>query len=97
MKRHTNKALQITSTTIFDAVQDEMVAAAAEHGRFNSSHELYAVLLEELDEFWDSVKENDPDPFELIQVAATAVQGAIQLCNRGRQETDELITRNDTK
>lgn len=48
-----------------------------QYGMFNSAHELYAVLQEEVDEFWDSVKINNPDEYELIQVAAVAITGVM--------------------
>jgi hypothetical protein len=37
------------------------------------------VLQEEVDEFWDSVKADDPDPYELIQVTAVALRAICDL------------------
>lgn len=42
-----------------------------------SRHEGYAVLLEEVDELWDSIKQNQPKSIvreEAIQVAAMAIR-----------------------
>lgn len=50
-----------------------------EHNMFNSIAELYAVLLEEVEEYWDSVKRNQPDNKELVQVAAVAIAGCFQV------------------
>lgn len=38
------------------AMQEEAKRAVKLHGDFNSLHEAYAVILEELDEIWDIVK-----------------------------------------
>jgi len=65
----------------------EAARADALHGPFNSLHELYAVLLEEVEEFWLEVKAYKPPrslyvsetscPLarkELVQVAAVALR-----------------------
>lgn len=64
-------------------------------GGFNSWHEAYAVIKEELDEFWDSVKNNDPDPYELVQVAACAQLAIIDLCDRRRTQNSEQEKQDD--
>lgn len=50
---------------------------------FHSGHEAYGVILEELDEFWDEVKRQHPNPVlllkELIQVAAMCERAAEDL------------------
>jgi NTP pyrophosphatase (non-canonical NTP hydrolase) len=57
---------------------------------FNSAHEGYGVLAEELDELWDHVKTNqkkrDIEKMrkEAIQVAAMALRFAVEICNEGR-------------
>lgn len=63
----------------------EAKKADEKYGNFNSTHELYAVLQEEVEEFWDLVKMK-PDPNksaqmveELTQIAAIAVRGIRQL------------------
>jgi len=63
-------------------VRDELVAAIKLHMPQHSPHESYAVILEELEEFWDEVKKNRENRDraamrkELIQTAAMCV-GAI--------------------
>ena len=60
---------------------------------FNSAHEGYGVLLEEVDELWDHVKTNQKKRDipamrkECIQVAAMAMRFALEICNeeRGRK------------
>lgn len=60
---------------------------------FNSAHEGYAVLLEEMDELWAHVKTNQKRRdlaamrAEALQVAAMALRFAIDVCNdkRGRK------------
>lgn len=39
-----------------ELVTQEFRSATEKHGSFNSAHEGYAVLLEEVDELWDEVK-----------------------------------------
>jgi NTP pyrophosphatase (non-canonical NTP hydrolase) len=61
---------------ITPAVVKEFVQATSKHSKFNSAHEGYAVLLEEVDELWDEVKKKKPDKKlmreEAIQIAAMA-------------------------
>lgn len=61
-------------------VGDEVRRASLKHRPMNSSHEAYAVILEELDEFWDEVKlkteerSNANLRLELIQTAAMCIR-----------------------
>lgn len=74
--------------TAFVLVAAELDRASARFGAFNSTHEGYAVIAEELDELWDAVKKNDADhaAAEAIQVAAMAVR-FMRDC--GGADTDE--------
>ena len=46
--------------------------------RFNSLHEGYAILLEEVNELWDEIRKKEPDQahlrHEAVQVAAMALR-----------------------
>ncbi len=72
---------------------EEAERAIASWPAFNSAHEAYAVLLEEVDELWDHVKSNqlrrDVSAMrrECIQVAAMALRFAAEVCNeeKGRK------------
>jgi hypothetical protein len=61
-----------------EMVADEITAARSKFGPINGFHEGYAVLLEELDEFWDEVKRWPKRHCvevmlkELVQIAAMA-------------------------
>jgi len=61
-----------------NAVSAELARARALHKPYNSAHEGFAILLEELDEFWDEVRKKralrDPARMydELVQIAAVA-------------------------
>lgn len=69
----------MTFEQIITKIQGEVEYARGIHPRFNSHHEAYAVILEELEEWWDSVKADTPDDSELISVAAMAIQTLIEL------------------
>ena len=64
--------------TFPDLVRAELATARGRNKSFNSYHEGYAVLLEEVDEVWDEIKKNrnKRDPYkvlgELVQIAAMA-------------------------
>lgn len=57
-------------------ILEEAQRAREKFPPFNSSHEGYAVLLEELDEMWDEIKANNvPRSIEeAIQVGAMAIR-----------------------
>jgi hypothetical protein len=64
-------------------VATEVLRAQAMHPVLNSAHEAYAVILEELDEYWQEVKRKRQDQNhqamynELVQIAAMAARAAI--------------------
>lgn len=78
---------------IINQVEIQIQYAIIKYGNFNSTHEAYAVLKEELDEFWDIVKKNidykeSNDDYikmkmieELIQIAAISIRVANELDN----------------
>lgn len=57
-------------------VRAELLRAIAKFPPFNSAHEGYAVLAEEVDELWDDVKRDfaQGQRAEAVQVAAMAVR-----------------------
>jgi len=66
-------------------VKGELANARKKHGSYTSAHEAYAVLLEEVDEFWEEVrfKRQHRDPArmlrELVQIATVAERAAYDL------------------
>ena len=65
-------------------LNDEVARASSKFPAFNSHHEGYAIIQEELDEYWDVVKGKAPQREEealgeLIQVAAMAIRGIMDL------------------
>jgi len=78
--------IEIRETTRFfnDAFQ-ELKRATEENRPFNSGHEAYAVIMEELCEFWDEIrlKEQhrnlDNMRRELVQIAAMACRASLDL------------------
>ena len=67
----------------FDDALSELHRATDNHGPMHGGHEAYAVIKEELDEFWDEVKKKTPDQEnmreELVQIAAMACRAVIDL------------------
>lgn len=61
---------------IIQKVVAELDKATKKFPKFNSAHEGYAVIKEELEEAWEEIKENDNEKAkdEMIQVAAMAVR-----------------------
>lgn len=80
-------------STLVDALSAaalEAEAAMRNWPPFNSAHEGFGVLLEEVDELWDHVKTNQKRRNlramrdEAIQVAAMALRFAADVCNEAR-------------
>lgn len=55
------------------------------HGKLQSAHGIYVVLKGEPEEFRDSIKTHDPDPYELLQIAAVAYRGIEDLSAAARK------------
>lgn len=71
-------------TSISLDVLEEFTKATKKHGAFNSAHEGYAVILEEMDELWDEVKKNGSTKRmkeEAIQIAAMAMRFLHDVCD----------------
>lgn len=68
-------------------VYEEMKRATDQYGAFNSAHEGYAIILEEMDELWDHVKMNQRKRDyvamrkEAIQLAARAACFVYDICD----------------
>lgn len=65
-------------------VLEELYDATSKFAPFNSAHEGYAVILEELHELWDEIRKNPQDPSrmreEVVQVAAMAIRFMLDSC-----------------
>jgi len=69
----------------FDDALQELKRATGINGPFNSGHEAYAVILEEVDEFWDEIRLKGPERnrykmrAELVQIAAMACRASMDM------------------
>ena len=78
---------------VIGELEDEYTRAAATFPPFNSAHEGFAILAEEVDELWGHVKVNQKRRDlaamrkEALQVAAMALRFALDVCDetRGRK------------
>lgn len=72
--------------TLID-LANELIRAREKFPNFNSPHEGYAIIKEELDELWEEVrlqhKDRSPERMykEAIQVAAMGIRFATDLCS----------------
>jgi hypothetical protein len=77
----------LSTEYILSAVANELETAVKRYGPMTSPHEAYAVILEEVDEYWDEVKQKpnlrDKERMkrELIQVAAMAMRAIQDTCD----------------
>ena len=78
---------------ILEEIEGELTRAVEAYPAFNSAHEGFSVLNEEVDELWDHVrvkpKNRDAEAMqqEAIQIAAMALRFAYDVCavQRGRK------------
>jgi hypothetical protein len=73
-------------------IREEYLRARNKFHKFNSDHEGYAVILEELDELWDDIKNNRADDLkrkEAVQVAAMALRFILDLAEPPEQGADD--------
>ena len=74
--------MQLEDARFTSAIQDileECRRARAKHGPFRSQHELYGVLMEEVMEWFETVRLDKPDDRELVSIAAMAILGLVEL------------------
>lgn len=81
-----NVEIEERAFSLANAAHDELLRALRLHPRgFNSPHEGWAVIREELDELWEEVRRkgggrNAAARWEAIQVAAMGLRYALDLC-----------------
>ena len=76
----------MTLSDLTPILEKEMIWAHGKHGEYHNAHEQYAVMLEEVEEWWLSVKGNYSDScmYELVQVAAVALRYVMERGNIDR-------------
>lgn len=75
----------------FEEVRAEFIKASSKFAPFNSAHEGYAIIKEELDELWDEVKDDkrtysersEAMRAEAVQVAAMALRFIVDVTPNG--------------
>jgi len=72
--------------TTISAVTREYFSACSQHPKFNSAHEGWAIIKEELDELWEEVRKKKISRSkelmekEAIQIAAMAIRFIVDVC-----------------
>lgn len=77
----------MTTAELIDSIARDVAAevrrAVTLHASMNSRHEAYAVILEELEEFWAEAKRKEPSEefmrTELEQTAAMCIRAIVDL------------------
>ena len=70
-------------------IVEEFTRASNRYAPFNSPHEGYAVILEELDEMWTDIKRNGNPTAEAVHVGAMALRFLVDLCRADRPRAEE--------
>ena len=71
---------------MLEEIRDELISAIVKFHPFNSGHEGYGVILEELEELWGEIKNsketkgNEAMRKEAIQIAAMSLRFIVDLC-----------------
>lgn len=69
---------------LIEEIREEYRKAREKHAPMRGTHEGYAVLLEEVDELWDLVREKEPRFVamrrEAIQIGAMALAFLLEVC-----------------
>lgn len=66
---------------LLPVISKEMTFARREFGPYHNAHELEGVMREEYEEWWDSVKANQENDYELLQLASVILRYLIQRGN----------------
>lgn len=73
---------------LFHEIKQELTRAQKDYPAFNTAHEGYAILLEEVDELWDIVKQKQSRRDysamgdEAKQIAAMAIRFYLDCCDK---------------
>ena len=81
--------MKYTLQEILEDIKKEFEFATKKWKGFNSLHEAYAIVLEEVDELWEEVKKSQKNPEyiklakeEAIQVATMAIRLIFDCCEK---------------
>ncbi len=79
---------KVKTDTILNRVRCELDSACGKFKPFNTPHEGYAVILEELDELWELIKKNKHKSDmrkEAYHIAAMAIRFIHDLCHADQE------------
>jgi hypothetical protein len=84
----------MTIDKAFQQVKDELLQAQQNYPTFNTAHEGYAILLEEVEELWEEIKHRPRTRSisrmraEAIQIAAMAIRFMVDVC---KEEEEGIV------
>ena len=85
--------LSYTENAAIELIVEELIKARNNNPKFNSTHEGFAVLMEEVDELWEEVKQKHQIgikmQIEAIQVGAMAIRFLTDCCPVGKKEATD--------
>jgi len=82
------------ATLVATEVRNELTKAVAAFPAMRSAHEGYAIILEEIEELWEAIRNNKSDEAndrqrkEAIQVAAMAMRFVIDISDQGKHRNE---------
>lgn len=91
MERDKNNTISARKPAFAEALIDldeEIFRAVGMHNWSGSAHEGWAVIFEEVDELWEEIRKRNTDRDkdhmrrEAIQIAATAIRFAVEVCGK---------------
>jgi hypothetical protein len=77
-----------------NTIEKELTEAREKYGAFNSTHEAYAVLIEEVNELWDVIKEKNKagndNSIEALEKKQKMIHELIQIAAIAQRTIEEL-------
>jgi hypothetical protein len=84
--------MEFIEEKLFNFILKEASNATRKFGHFHSPHEAYGVLKEEFEEWWDSIKSNTFDDYELLQMVSVGFRYLVERMGEDQIRFDSIDT-----